>query len=91
MVAMMSFYAEKCCCLASYYNTTSTKCTYVCARLCSCSFLAVPNGTLILVYILYRDLLREVVQMLHSTANPQVEYIVRTMKKWAKDNHIAIM
>ena len=41
--------------------------------------------------ILNRDLLRDVIQMLHSTANPQVEYIVRTMKKWATDNHVAVM
>jgi len=44
-----------------------------------------------MVCIAARDLLREVIQMLHSTANPQVEYIMRTMKKWAKENHVAVM
>jgi len=41
--------------------------------------------------VLGRDLLRDVIQMLHSSANPQVEYIMRTMKKWAKENHVAVM
>ncbi|XP_064640448.1 intraflagellar transport protein 56-like isoform X2 [Lineus longissimus] len=37
-----------------------------------------------------RDKLREVMQILRNTSNPQVEYIVRTMKKWAKDNQMNI-
>lgn len=37
-----------------------------------------------------KETLRDVIQMLHSTANPQVEYILRTMKKWAKDNRISV-
>ena len=37
-----------------------------------------------------RDLLRDVIQMLHSTANTEVEHIVRTMKNWAKDNRIVV-
>jgi len=38
-----------------------------------------------------RDLLRDVIQMLKSTANPQVEYIVQTMTKWAQSNRVAIV
>eukprot|EP00795_Rhopilema_esculentum_P009360 gene9360-17064_t len=37
-----------------------------------------------------RETLRDVIQLLRNTANPQVEYITRTMKKWAKDNRIPI-
>lgn len=37
-----------------------------------------------------RDKLQEVVQLLRNTTNPQVEYITRTMKKWARDNQINI-
>ncbi|XP_013386725.1 intraflagellar transport protein 56-like isoform X2 [Lingula anatina] len=37
-----------------------------------------------------RETLRDVIQMLRNTGNPQVEYIVRTMKKWAKENRVAI-
>ncbi|KAJ8318592.1 hypothetical protein KUTeg_003683 [Tegillarca granosa] len=32
------------------------------------------------------DTLRDVINMLRNTTNPQVEYITRTMKKWAKEN-----
>jgi len=37
-----------------------------------------------------REALREVVHMLRNTSNPQVEYIIRTMKKWCKENGIKI-
>jgi len=37
-----------------------------------------------------RETLRDVLQLLRNTANPQVEYIIRTMKKWAKENRIPI-
>eukprot|EP00001_Collodictyon_triciliatum_P157903 27692_3 len=37
-----------------------------------------------------RDSLREITQMLRNTQNPQVEYIMRTFKKWAKDNGIKL-
>eukprot|EP00794_Sanderia_malayensis_P009225 gene9225-10198_t len=37
-----------------------------------------------------RETLRDVIQLLRSSANPQVEYITRTMKKWAKENRIPI-
>lgn len=40
---------------------------------------------------LCRETLRDVVQMLRNTGNPQVEYIVRTIKKWAKENRVPIM
>ncbi|KPP65277.1 hypothetical protein Z043_116317, partial [Scleropages formosus] len=33
-----------------------------------------------------RESLREILPLLRNTGNPQVEYIVRTLKKWAKDN-----
>lgn len=37
-----------------------------------------------------RDKLQEVVQLLRNTTNPQVEYVTRTMKKWARDNQVDI-
>eukprot|EP00047_Mylnosiga_fluctuans_P005886 m.243387 g.243387 ORF g.243387 m.243387 type:complete len:556 (-) comp14230_c0_seq1:148-1815(-) len=38
-----------------------------------------------------KESLREVMAMLRNTANPQVEYIVRIMKKWAKEHRIAAL
>jgi len=37
-----------------------------------------------------RETLRDVLQILRNTGNPQVEYIIRTMKKWAKENRIPV-
>uniref|UniRef100_A0A8C1IPJ1 Intraflagellar transport protein 56 n=1 Tax=Cyprinus carpio TaxID=7962 RepID=A0A8C1IPJ1_CYPCA len=37
-----------------------------------------------------RETLKEVLPMLKSTGNPQVEYTIRIMKKWAKDNRVAL-
>ncbi|XP_061175421.1 uncharacterized protein LOC133184383 [Saccostrea echinata] len=37
-----------------------------------------------------RDTLRDVINMLRNTSNPQVEYIIRTMKKWAKENLVPL-
>lgn len=37
-----------------------------------------------------KETLPDIIRMLHSTANPQVEYIVRTMKKWAKENRVPV-
>lgn len=37
-----------------------------------------------------RETLRDILQILRNTGNPQVEYIIRTMKKWAKENRIPI-
>jgi len=37
-----------------------------------------------------RDLLRDVVSMLRNTSNPQVEYIIRIMKKWARENGVVL-
>ncbi|XP_015768420.1 PREDICTED: intraflagellar transport protein 56-like [Acropora digitifera] len=37
-----------------------------------------------------RETLRDVLQILRNTGNPQVEYIIRTMKKWAKENRVPI-
>ena len=33
-----------------------------------------------------KERLIEVMQMLKNTQNPQIEYIIQTMKKWGKDN-----
>eukprot|EP00105_Crassostrea_gigas_P009199 XP_011424043.1 PREDICTED: intraflagellar transport protein 56 isoform X2 [Crassostrea gigas] len=37
-----------------------------------------------------RDTLRDVINMLRNTSNPQVEYIIRSMKKWAKENLVPL-
>lgn len=37
-----------------------------------------------------RDTLREVIQLIRNTSNPQVEFLTRVMKKWAKDNKLQI-
>jgi len=37
------------------------------------------------------DKLQEVVNLLRSTNNPQIEYMVnRVMKKWAKENRVKL-
>jgi intraflagellar transport protein 56 len=35
-----------------------------------------------------KESLREILTILKGTTNPQVEYIMRTMKRWAKDNRV---
>ncbi|XP_068047579.1 intraflagellar transport protein 56 isoform X4 [Anomalospiza imberbis] len=37
-----------------------------------------------------KETLREVLHLLKSTGNSQVEYIVRVMKKWAKENKVPV-
>ncbi|XP_037779327.1 intraflagellar transport protein 56-like [Penaeus monodon] len=37
-----------------------------------------------------KDSLGDILQLLRNTANPQVEGIIRVIKKWAKDNHIPV-
>uniref|UniRef100_A0A4W3GSC9 Intraflagellar transport protein 56 n=1 Tax=Callorhinchus milii TaxID=7868 RepID=A0A4W3GSC9_CALMI len=37
-----------------------------------------------------KETMREVIHLLRNTGNPQVEYIIRTLKKWAKDNRVAV-
>ncbi|NXG58068.1 IFT56 protein, partial [Hemiprocne comata] len=37
-----------------------------------------------------KETLREVLHLLKSTGNSQVEYIVRIMKKWAKENRVTV-
>ncbi len=37
-----------------------------------------------------RQTLADVVQMLKNTSNPQVDQIVKVMKKWAKDNRVPV-
>ena len=36
------------------------------------------------------DHLQQILAILKNTSNPQVEYITRTMKRWAKDNRVAV-
>lgn len=35
-----------------------------------------------------RETLKEVVLLLRNSGNPQVEYIIQAMRKWAKDNRV---
>lgn len=44
----------------------------------------------ILSNLFLRETLREVLHLLRSTGNTQVEYIIRIMKKWAKENRVPI-
>ena len=37
-----------------------------------------------------KEHLRETVEILQNTNNPQVEYIVRVISKWAKDNNVKL-
>ena len=37
-----------------------------------------------------RQSLVDVVQLLKNTSNPQVDHIIKVMKKWAKDNRISL-
>ena len=37
-----------------------------------------------------RELLRDVVSMLRNTSNPQVEYIIRIIKKWCRENGVVL-
>nr|XP_014347467.1 PREDICTED: intraflagellar transport protein 56 [Latimeria chalumnae] len=37
-----------------------------------------------------KETMREVLHLLRNTGNPQVEYIIRIMKKWAKDNRVPV-
>ncbi|PNI99679.1 TTC26 isoform 4 [Pan troglodytes] len=37
-----------------------------------------------------KETLREVLHLLRSTGNTQVEYMIRIMKKWAKENRVSI-
>lgn len=36
-----------------------------------------------------KESMREVVKMLRTTSNPQVEYLIRMMKKWGAENGIS--
>jgi len=56
-----------------------------------CCLFTTYNNYCLVVFDVNRDLLRDVIQMLHSTANNEVDHIVRTMKSWAKDNRVALM
>uniref|UniRef100_A0A3Q0RLS3 Intraflagellar transport protein 56 n=1 Tax=Amphilophus citrinellus TaxID=61819 RepID=A0A3Q0RLS3_AMPCI len=37
-----------------------------------------------------KETLKEVLTLLRNSGNPQVEYIIRTMRKWAKDNRVLL-
>lgn len=37
-----------------------------------------------------RDVLRDVVAMLRNSQNAQVEYIVRVIRKWARENNVRL-
>merc|ERR1719199_450963 len=37
-----------------------------------------------------QDLLTEVINMLRNTSNPQVEYMLRVIRRWAKDNNVSL-
>ena len=38
----------------------------------------------------HREMLKDVLPLLRSSVNPQVEYIIRTLRKWAKENRVAL-
>jgi len=42
------------------------------------------------ITILFRELLQDILMLLRNTNNPQVEYITRTIVKWAKENMVTI-
>ena len=44
----------------------------------------------VLSNLFLRETLREVLHLLRSTGNTQVEYIIRIMKKWAKENRVPV-
>nr|XP_020466639.1 intraflagellar transport protein 56-like [Monopterus albus] len=37
-----------------------------------------------------KETLKEVVSLLRNSGNPQVEYIIRTLRKWAKENRVLL-
>lgn len=37
-----------------------------------------------------KDDLQDVINMIRNTSNPQVEYIIRIIKKWCKENNVKI-
>ncbi|KAK0150893.1 Intraflagellar transport protein 56 [Merluccius polli] len=37
-----------------------------------------------------REMLKEVLALLRNSVNPQVEYIIRTLRKWAKENRVPL-
>jgi len=49
------------------------------------------NSYLAMFLSCFRETLRDVLQMLENTVNPQVEHIIRTMKTWAKENRVAVI
>lgn len=45
---------------------------------------------LFFMYVLFRELLKDVIPLLQNSGNPQVEYIIRVLRKWAKDNRVLL-
>lgn len=37
-----------------------------------------------------REILKEVVLLLRNSGNSEVEYIIRALRKWAKDNRVLL-
>lgn len=37
-----------------------------------------------------KEMLRDVLAILKNTRNPQVEYLMRVMKKWARENGVTV-
>ena len=37
-----------------------------------------------------KDTLREVISLIRSTSNPQVEYIIRIIKKWCSEHGVSV-
>lgn len=40
--------------------------------------------------VFFREMLKEVIPLLQNSGNPQVEYIIRVLRKWAKDNRVLL-
>lgn len=42
------------------------------------------------VLVFCRELLKDVIPLLQNSGNPQVEYIIQVLRKWAKDNRVLL-
>lgn len=48
----------------------------------------IHDSRIICIVVSRRELLSDVIQLLKSTSNSQVEQIIRVMRKWGKDNRV---
>lgn len=48
------------------------------------------NIALLVILFIFRDQLADVIQLLRNSANPQVEQLIKMMKKWAKNNKVVV-